>query len=41
MLGLAMTIDSAPSAPGAAVEDGDHALARAAGLGDAKAFEAL
>ena len=36
-----MTIDSAPSAPGAAVEDGDHALARAAGLGDAKAFEAL
>ena len=36
-----MTIDSAPSAPGAAVEDGDHALARAAGLGDAKAFDAL
>jgi RNA polymerase sigma factor (sigma-70 family) len=41
MLGLAMTLESTSAPSTAAVEDGDHALARAAGLGDAKAFEAL
>ena len=41
MLSLAMTMDPAPADTGVVVEDGDHALARAAGQGDAKAFEAL
>ena len=41
MLSLAMTMDTAPAAHGPVVEDGDHALVRAAGLGDGKAFEAL
>ena len=41
MLSLAMTLESASATPGPVVEDGDHVLARAAGLGDAQAFEAL
>ena len=39
MLNAAMTLDSAPADPVGL--DGDHALARAAGMGDARAFEAL
>lgn len=39
MLSLAMTLDTAPADTVEA--DGDHALARAAGLGDATAFETL
>lgn len=39
MLSLAMTLDQAPAET--VDSDGDHALARAAGLGDPKAFEAL
>lgn len=39
MLSLAMTVDQAPAET--VESDGDHALARAAGLGDSKAFEAL
>jgi RNA polymerase sigma-70 factor (ECF subfamily) len=39
MLNAAMTVDSAPVE--AVESDGDHALVRAAGLGDARAFEQL
>jgi RNA polymerase sigma-70 factor (ECF subfamily) len=39
MLNAAMTVDSAPVE--AVENDGDHALVRAAGLGDATAFEQL
>lgn len=41
MLSLAMTLETTAALPGAVVEDGDHGLARAAGLGDSRAFEAL
>jgi RNA polymerase sigma-70 factor (ECF subfamily) len=42
MLSLAMTLDSTRAEPVETVEaDGDHALARAAGRGDGKAFEQL
>lgn len=41
MLSLAMTLETPAAAPGLAVEDGDHGLARAAGMGDARAFESL
>ena len=41
MLSLAMSIDQAPAPPAVLAEDGDHALVRAAGQGDARAFEAL
>ena len=39
MLSPAMTVDTAPVE--AVENDGDHALVRAAGLGDARAFEQL
>ena len=39
MLSLAMTLEQAPAET--VDSDGDHALARAAGLGDARAFESL
>jgi RNA polymerase sigma-70 factor (ECF subfamily) len=39
MLNAAMTVDSAPVEP--VENDGDHALVRAAGLGDTQAFEQL
>lgn len=39
MLDAAMTLDSAPADPVGL--DGEHALVRAAGLGDARAFESL
>jgi RNA polymerase sigma factor (sigma-70 family) len=41
MLGLAMTFESTQSPPGVVADDGDCGLARAAALGDAKAFESL
>jgi len=41
MLSLAMSIDQAPAPATVLVEDGDHALVRAAGQGDARAFESL
>ncbi len=42
MLSLAMTLDTSHAEAVETVEaDGDHALARAAGLGDSRAFEAL
>jgi RNA polymerase sigma-70 factor (ECF subfamily) len=41
MLGLAMTFEFAPADAGGATDDGDHALVRAAAMGDARAFEGL
>ena len=41
MLSLAVTLDAASPAPPAPTREEDHALVRAAGAGDVRAFEAL